>query len=373
MHKIFHIIYKEYAVRGPVKRFLLMTAFIAAASGTGFLFSAADFLDSDIALVYFLAVLVVAWLTQSYLFSLFATVLATFSYNYLFTDPYYSFRVYDTSLIPTFATMTIAALIACTLTLQASRSALLTRQKEEEIEKERYRANLLRAISHDIRTPLSAIMGTAEMLDGMTEPDDPRRKLISEMYNEMKWLHSLVENVLHLTRLQDGGLSIPKQPEAVEEVIGGAVRQQQRDVASYARSAGTGHNIAVSMPEELLLVPMDAKLIQQVLINLLGNAARYTPPGDKIDIAVAKKDDFVYITVADEGTGIPEENLPHLFQTFFTTHDKHTGSDHGIGLGLAICETIVKAHGGEISARNRADRRGAEFVFTLPMGEETDG
>jgi two-component system sensor histidine kinase KdpD len=362
VNRIVDIVYRDYAVRGNVKRFLLMAALLTAATVLGFVFFAADFPEPDIALVYILAVLIIAWLTHSYVFSFFATLLATFAYNFFFTDPYFNFRVYDSSLFTTFITMSIAAFIACTLTLQARRSTLVTKQKEGEVEKERYRANLLRGISHDIRTPLSAILGATEMLEGMTEPDDPRRKLILEMHSEVKWLRSLVENILHLTRLQDGALPLQKQPEAVEEVVGSAVRHiSQR------------HSVTVRMPDELLLVPMDAKLIQQVLINLLDNAARYTAPEDEICITVDRKDAFVRITVSDEGVGIPDNDLPRLFQTFFSTHDKHTGSEHGIGLGLSLCETIVKAHGGEISARNRTDRRGAEFVFTLPMEDGKDG
>ena len=359
MKKAFDIIYRDYAVQGTIKRILLMAVCFAAASALGFLFIRFDFPEADIGLIYFLAVLILAWLTHSYLFSLFATVFATFTYNFFFVDPYYTFRAYDRNFITTFITMSIAAFLACTLTLQARRSALATREKESEIEKERYRANLLRSISHDIRTPLSAIMGTAEMLEGATEPDDPRRKLISDIHSESRWLRSLVENILHLTRLQDGALPLQKQPEAVEEVVGGAVRHLSQHAPS--------HTVTVSMPDELLLVPMDAKLIQQTLINLLDNAVRYTKAGDGVGVTVAKNDKAVRITVTDEGTGIPEDHLPQLFQTFFSTHDKHTGSDHGIGLGLAICESIIKAHGGEISARNRAGGKGAEFTFTLPM------
>ena len=352
------IIYKDYAVRGNVKRVLLITALFAAATVLGFIFTEADFPETDVALVYFLTVLIISWLTHSYLYSILATVIATFAQNFFFVDPYYTFQAFDKSYYTTFITMSIAALIACTLTLQARRSSLLGKQKEDEAEKERYRANLLRAISHDIRTPLAAIMGTVEMLGDMTEQDDPRQKLIGDVRSEVQWLRSLVENILHLTRLQDGALPLQKEQEAAEEVVGGAVRHiSQRHP----------HPISVSMPEEFLLVPMDAKLIQQVLINLLDNAARYTAGEDGLEIAVEQKGKTVQFTVRDEGTGIAEEDLPHIFHKFFTKHEKHTGTESGIGLGLAICQTIVQAHGGGISARNRTDRAGAEFIFTLPL------
>jgi two-component system sensor histidine kinase KdpD len=233
--------------------------------------------------------------------------------------------------------------------------------KEEESEKERYRANLLRSISHDIRTPLSAIIGTAEMLESETEPDDGRRGLIQSIRTEADWLRSLVENILNLTRLQSDSPILLKQPEAAEEVVGGAIRR--------ISGRSSGHRIDVDMPEELLFVPMDAKLIEQVLINLLDNAVRHTAPGDGISVVVKNDDGEAEFSVLDEGEGIDEAYLPDIFQMFYTTPAcvSHADAGHGIGLGLAICKTIVEAHGGNIIARNRADRKGAEFLFTLPM------
>jgi two-component system sensor histidine kinase KdpD len=239
-------------------------------------------------------------------------------------------------------------------------------KSREEIEKERYRANLLRAISHDIRTPLSGMIGTAEMLMGMTGPDDPRCELLRGIQKSAGWLHSLVENILNLTRLQDGKLSVKKQPEAVEEVIGGAI--------SHISARAPEHEISVTMPDELLLVPMDAKLIEQVIINLLDNAVKHTNPEREIGIIVELCENAtVKFTVRDRGTGIRKADLPNIFMMFYTSSDENTDVKQGMGLGLAICETIVKAHGGSIEARNRKDGPGAEFIFTLPIGDETDG
>ena len=231
----------------------------------------------------------------------------------------------------------------------------------EEANQERYRGNLLRAISHDLRTPLAGIMGTSEMIMDMTGKDDPRFSLAKGIYKDADWLHSLVENILSLTRLQDGRLTLNKQPEAVEEVIGAAVltigkRAPERE-------------IAVQIPDDLLMVPMDARLIGQVLVNLLDNAIKHTQPGEEISVAVSKDNDFAVFTVADRGTGIPEQDLPHVFQMFYTTEGKGPDAKRGIGLGLAICESIVTAHGGSIHAQNRTDGKGAEFTFTLPLKE----
>ena len=231
----------------------------------------------------------------------------------------------------------------------------------EEANQERYRGNLLRAISHDLRTPLAGIMGTSEVIMDMTEKDDARFSLAEGIYKDADWLHSLVENILSLTRLQDGRLTLNKQPEAVEEVIGAAV------LAISKRAPE--REIAVQIPDDLLMVPMDARLIGQVLVNLLDNAIKHTQPGEEISVTVSKNNDFAVFAVADRGTGISEQDLPHVFQMFYTTQGKGPDAKRGIGLGLAICESIVTAHGGSIHAQNRTDGKGAEFTFTLPLKE----
>jgi len=177
----------------------------------------------------------------------------------------------------------------------------------------------------------------------------------------------LVENILNLTRLQDGRLSIKKQPEAVEEVIGEAVGHIVKRTPIY--------EISVSVPDELLLVPMDAKLIIQVIINLLDNAFKHTKPEKKIGIIVElnKNTNMAEFTVRDSGSGIRQEDLPNIFEVFYTSHSNHADTRHGIGLGLAICDSIVRAHGGNIAARNRSDGAGAEFIFTLPMEDGQNG
>ena len=499
----------KIALRDSIRHLMLMAAIFVAASALGFIFRYVNFPDTNVVVVYLLAVLVIARLTHSFVFGFTASVLATFAYNYFFADPYFTFSVSDQSYITTFITMTITALITSTLTLQAKQSEMIARQKEsetkaiydlasqlpdakdmheiagisisnisecfsceaaclcfdksgmpehiftqqtgeeeqfvravvdteeikrhidrlqadydtgdefcdwpiigresvlglirlpvnrmktmtdsqtrllramiesialamdryrsseqrmelrEETEKERYRANLLRAISHDLRTPLSAIIGTSEMLKSMTETSDQRRGLLTDIYNEANWLHSLVENILNLTRLQDGKLILQKQAEAVEEIIDSAVcHVSQRSLV---------YKLDVNIPEEPLFVPMDAKLIEQVIINLLDNAINHSKPNSIIQIIVEPNDQIVQFTVRDEGSGINVDDLPHLFQVFYTTSAIHSDVNHRVGLGLAICETIVKAHGGDISARNRDDGNGAELTFTLPVGGE---
>jgi two-component system sensor histidine kinase KdpD len=247
------------------------------------------------------------------------------------------------------------------LAMDRFRSAQERIRSCEEVEQERYRSNLLRAISHDLRTPLSGIMGTSEMLMDMTAPEDERHNLAAGIYRDADWLHSLVENILSLTRLQDGKLTLSKRPEPVEEIVGAVVRAIEKREA--------GREITVCIPDNVLMVPMDAKLIEQVLINLLDNARKHTPLNREVRITVGTdpQHENAVFTVSDMGSGISPADLPHVFQMFYTTHEKSTDAQRGIGLGLAICESIVKAHGGTIGVRNQCERTGAIFTFTLPL------
>ena len=229
----------------------------------------------------------------------------------------------------------------------------------ENMERERERANLLRAISHDLRTPLSGIMGTSEMLMDMTDKEDRRQELLQGIYQDADWLKSLVENILSLTRLQDGKIVIHKEMEAIEEVIGCAVAHVERIFPDRA--------IQVEIPEEFRLVPMDARLMEQVIANLLDNAVKHTKPQETIMVSARYTKDSVVVSVRDEGEGIAEADVPNLFKIFYTSKTRSADVKRGIGLGLTICETVVNAHGGTITGRNRTDRKGAEFLFTLPL------
>lgn len=235
-------------------------------------------------------------------------------------------------------------------------------KSREETAQERYRGNLLRAISHDIRTPLSGIMGTSEMLMGKTDKSDTRYALAKDIYQDAEWLHGLVENILNLTKLQDGKVTLEKHPEPLEEVIGAALMVMEKRIPD--------RNIDVEMPENVVMAPMDTKLISQVLINLLDNATKHTPKDCEIKINVQTKEDSVWVTVSDNGKGIAKKDLPHVFQMFYTTSKKSADSKRGVGLGLAICQTIIEAHGGKIWVENRKGG-GASFTFTLPNGGES--
>ena len=247
------------------------------------------------------------------------------------------------------------------LAIDRVKSVFERQRLKEEATQERYRGNLLRAISHDFRTPLSSIMGTSEMIMGVTDSGADAHMLANTIYNDAERLHSLVENILALTRLHEGKLVPEKQLEAVEEVVGAAIKAMANRLAD--------RSVKVNIPNEILLVPMDAKLIEQVLINLLDNAVKHTQPDEEICISVVenKTEKRAEFHIADRGKGISSADLPYIFQMFFTSQSDKKEKRRGTGLGLSICESIVVAHGGTIKAGNRTDGPGAELIFTLPL------
>lgn len=250
-------------------------------------------------------------------------------------------------------------LILAQITIALQRE-MLSYEKEQataEVEQERFKSNLLRAISHDLRTPLAGIAGSAEMLLEQLR-DEPARQLARDIYEDVGWLTRLVENVLNLTRVQEKRLQLNIQPEAVEEVVASAIRKMARYFPERV--------ISVQLPPDLLLVPMDGRLIEQVLLNLLDNAVKHTPAHSKISVLVWQEgEQWVWFEVADNGEGIQEVDAGHLFSLFYTQAACQSDAKRGIGLGLPICRAIVQRHGGEIIAENNQEG-GASFRFCLP-------
>lgn len=229
-----------------------------------------------------------------------------------------------------------------------------------ESEKEKMRGNLLRAISHDLHTPLTGIWGASSaILENEKSLDrDTRNKLIENIRDDSQWLIRMVENLLSVTRIQEGSMRVTKSPEAAEEVVAEAVSRIRKRFAS--------RSISVHVPDELLLIPMDSTLIAQVLINLLENAVKHSPEDSLVIVRLKKKENFGVFEVIDHGTGIPAEDLPHIFEGYVVGDKKDTDSLRGMGIGLSICMSIIKVHGGKMEAENQTNG-GAVFRFALPL------
>lgn len=250
----------------------------------------------------------------------------------------------------------------CALALENKKNA---QEKEEAAilaKNEKLRANLLRAISHDLRTPLTSISGNASNLlsNGSSFDENTKKTLYQDIYDDSMWLINLVENLLSVTRLEEGRLNLHISAELVDEVIQEALRHVNRLSAE--------HHITVKNEDDLLLAKMDAKLIVQVLINLVDNAIKYTPSGSNIEISAVRDKHWVILSVSDNGPGISDENKKQVFDMFYSGANKVADSRRSLGLGLSLCKSIINAHGGTISVSDNRPH-GTVFTFTLPVEE----
>ena len=250
----------------------------------------------------------------------------------------------------------------CALAMDNRRNAKEKEQTAVLAKNEQLRANLLRAISHDLRTPLTSISGNAgNLLSNKDKLDeDTKMQIYTDIFDDSEWLISLVENLLSVTRIEEGRMNFNKAIELVDEITEEALRHISRKSIE--------HKISVIHKDELLLANVDAKLIVQVLINLIDNAIKYTPVGSEIKVITEKKNGYASISVIDNGNGIPDDIKPHVFEMFYTGENRIADSRRSLGLGLALCKSIISAHGGELTLTDNQPQ-GCIFAFTLPLGE----
>ena len=230
-----------------------------------------------------------------------------------------------------------------------------------EMEKEHMTNSMLRSISHDLRTPLTGIAGASQLIYNRSQNEDIR--ILSKDINEQaNWLSQLVENILNMSKIENGNLVLNKNLELIDDLIQEAIRLRPEII---------NRNIIVNNTNELLLINVDGKLIVQVLVNLLDNAIKYTQKNDTITISVEKLEKETKISVEDTGTGIDDDKIDTIFDEFVTYPGISVDSKKGIGIGLAICKAIIELHGGHIYATN-TPQHGALFYFTLPNESEVD-
>ena len=226
------------------------------------------------------------------------------------------------------------------------------------------RANLLRAISHDLRTPLTSISGaiSAVLDSGDSLSNAQLLELLSDARKDADWLYRMVENLLSITRISgDKPGAIKKEDEVLEEVLS--------EVVVKFKKKNPDITVSVTVPDDLFFVPMDAMLVEQLLMNLMDNAVQHGGGTSRITISTAKKDNFAEISVRDNGHGIPPSELDHLFDGSLQLGGDKIDKTRNMGIGLMVCKTIAVAHGGKIWAQNLPDG-GAEFIFSLQLGEE---
>lgn len=247
--------------------------------------------------------------------------------------------------------------------------ALESRHNAEEREKaavlaknEQLRANLLRSISHDLRTPLTSISGNADALlhSYQALDDDSRTQMITDIYDDAQWLTELVENLLAVTKISDGSVKLQLSDQVVDDIVAEALRHIDRHAVE--------HHITSDCGELPLLIRADARLIMQLLINLVNNAIKYSPAGSHIEIRAFREAEHAVIEVSDDGPGIPDTQKAQVFEMFYTGSKRVADSRRSLGLGLSLCRSIVHAHGGELTLRDNTPH-GCIFSFTLPLSE----
>ena len=314
---------------------------------------------SYVAMLFLTDVFLTAVLTDGYLFSILCAVLGVFSVDYIFTEPYWHISFTLAGFPLTFLVMMTISILAGALASRAKQMEATQRQ----MIREKMRGNLLRGMGHDIRTPLTGIVGATDVLLKQDETLTPqqRRELLQSVNDEAKWLMRVTENLLSITRIDGENDGVKKIPELMEEIIEGAVAKFRRHYQNFT--------VQVHLPEEALLVPMDPLLMQQVLFNLMENTARHGETATRIDLTLRREGDRAVLDVADNGVGIARGRLAHLFDGTLHPEEGREDARRDMGIGLSVCRTIVVAHGGTICAINRKEG-GALFRIALPMEKE---
>ena len=256
----------------------------------------------------------------------------------------------------------IAMLGECALALEKEQISRTKKDVEIKAQRERLRANLLRAISHDLRTPLTSISGNAGVLmeNSRVLDEEKKQALYIDIYDDSMWLINLVENLLSITRLDKGDIELNLEAELLEDVVAEALLHISRKKSE--------HQISVELEDDLLMARMEPRLIMQVIINMVDNAIKYTPPGSRISISGKRQGSRLLVEIADDGPGIEESAKSRLFDMFYTAGRDGGDSRRGMGLGLALCKSIIEAHGGLVAVRDNAPR-GTVFYFTLQAEE----
>ena len=345
---------------------ILVTSLILGVTTAGsFAFFKLTGSSGNIQTFYILAVVFIARFTTGYVPGIVASFLSVIFVNFIFTYPYFALSFSATGYPVTFvAMMIIASLTSMTTTHLKEKNRILNKQEKllMEAEKEKMRANLLRAISHDLRTPLTGIIGASStyLENSSSLSPEEKNRLVKTIYDDSNWLLHMVENLLSVTRIRQTDAHVSKSLEPLEEVVSEAVSRFKKRLPDS--------RVRVTIPQDFIMVPMDPTLIEQVIINLLENGIYHSGSTEPLELTVSTKDGQAQFQVRDHGHGIREDLLPHIFDGYADTPTSSGDSRKGMGIGLSICKTIILAHDGNIWAENLPD--GAMFTFTLPLGDE---
>ena len=335
--------------------------------------------ENNSALVFVLAVVFISLLTTGYWYGILASLISAFCINFFFMVPYAAFSLSYSGYPVAMLSMVAISCVVCALTsrvkLQASEAVrrekntkalyeLNERLNQEksaiqlESARETIRSNILRAVSHDLRTPLTAISGAASVLLSSPEISERNLSMINDIKSDADSLIVMVENLLSITRIQDGSIPLKKHEEMLEEVAGDAILTTRRRFP--------GCKVALDLSEDILFLPMEPLLIKQVMVNLLENAIRHSGDTEHITLHLFRQDNWAVVEVRDRGKGLSPEVCQAVQSGKPLSRSLSGDSTRGMGIGLSVCQSIIKAHGGFFAAGNNPEG-GAVFRFGLPM------
>ena len=312
--------------------------------------------------VFIFAVFLISLLTNGYVYGIVAAFISMIAVNYAFTFPFFSINFMIPVNMISAIIMIVIAILTSTLTTQIKRHETM----KAEGEKERMRANLLRAVSHDLRTPLTTIYGSAATLleNRDTLEEEQQIKILQGIKEDSEWLVRMVENLLSITRIDSGNVKIIKTPIVLEELIDSVIVKFRKRYPDF--------DITLDLPEDIVVIPMDAMLIEQVIVNILENAIQHAEGMTELILRVFVLGKQAIFEIKDNGCGISKEKLPYIFSGYYENKEEPSdGQKRNTGIGLSVCKTIIKAHGGDISAEN-IKGGGAVFRFILDTEEEID-
>ena len=312
--------------------------------------------------VFVLGVFFISLRTEGYVWGVLASLASVILVNFTFTAPYFAIDLITPVNMFSALVMLLIAIMTSTLTTQIKQQEKI----KAESEKERMRGNLLRAVSHDLRTPLTSIYGSSSVIienyDSLSK--ERQIKLLREIHEDSQWLIRMVENLLSVTRIDDGITHVVKNPTVLDELIDAVIVKFNKHHPEQ--------KVQVELPDDFISIPMDPMLIEQVLINILENALIHAEGMTELQLVVRVEENKAVFEVLDNGCGIPEEKIPKLFNGYMEKGNTPTdGTRNNMGIGLSVCSTIIKAHGGEIYGKNRPEG-GAVFGFTLELEEEDE-
>lgn len=379
--KLYHAILRGYhKIPSIIRDFLVTGLCLTGAYYASMLLSGHTGSENNSALVFVLAVATISLMTTGYFYGILASVVSTYCINYYFMVPYAEFNLSRSGYPVAMLSMLAVSCIVCALTgrvkhqaAEATRREQRTRELFEQNEKlnrenaaiqmesarETIRGNILRAVSHDLRTPLTSISGAASVLLSSPDVSPKNIAMLKDIKEDADSLIVMVENLLSVTRIQDGTMTLTTKEEMLEEVAGAAALTTRRRFPQC--------KIDLELSEDILYLPMDSLLIKQVIVNLLENAVRHSGTPDQIKLHLYRQGDWAVVEVRDHGKGLSPEILETIRQGKPMSRDRGDQS-RGMGIGLSACQSIIQAHGGIFKAENAPDG-GAVFRFGLPIKE----